>query len=160
MVVAGCGNEPADELIDYTARSEAGITIASPADVSKLTGAPEDFKAYMAGKIESLVQAAGSDDACGRPQVSVDAIDLGAFAVGSEFSEGCGGAAFIWARQDGVWQQVWGGQDIPGCKDLMKHRVPPRLYRIFSDDISGGEQIGECTSFDGDGSYEWVPYEG
>jgi hypothetical protein len=55
----------------------------------------------------------------------VSQLDTSGYASGG-ITE-CGGAAFMWAKRDGVWQQIWGGQDIPACEDMKKYSVPKAI---------------------------------
>ena len=118
--------EPKSELIEYTEKPEesVGVAITKVADVDKLEGAPDDFKQFIAGIIASQDRMGRPDEDCPFT-VGVDKIDTSGFAVGSMTS--CGGAAFIWAKRDGVWQQIWGGQDVPACADLAKFSVPTTI---------------------------------
>ena len=118
--------EPQSELIEYTEKPEesVGVAITKVADVDKLKGAPDDFKQFIAGIIAAQVGMGTQDEDCPFT-VGVDKIDTSGFAVGSMTS--CGGAAFIWAKRDGLWQQIWGGQDIPACSDLTKFSVPTAI---------------------------------
>ena len=57
--------------------------------------------------------------------VGVTRIYTSGFAAGSQHS--CGGAAFIWAKRDGVWQEVWSGQEAPDCDTMEKYSVPETI---------------------------------
>jgi hypothetical protein len=111
-----------------------GVTMHKPADVAKLAGAPEDFRNFMSGVIDTSVQNASPDEEC-PVTVRVDAIDPRGFATGGIAS--CGGYAAIWKRVDGVWRQVWGGQDYPTCRELKAAAVPPDL---LENSIAPGEK--------------------
>jgi hypothetical protein len=110
---------PKTELIEYDQEDAAGITIAKAADVALLEGAPDDFKQFVAGIIDGLKTPA--DDDC-QFTVGVAKVDTSGFAVGSMHS--CGGAMYIWAERDGVWQEIWSGQEYPICDDLKRYSVP------------------------------------
>ena len=144
------------KLLDFTTGSNNGIEIKSSSDVSKLAGVSDDFKNFIAGKIETLSAAEDVDDPCPSYMVIVKAFDPAGFAIGSELSPGCGGAAYMWARRAGVWEEIWGGQEMPSCSDMAKARVPKEIYAVFSKGISGGEQTGECY----DGAFRSVEYSG
>ena len=109
----------AAELIEYDQDEAVGVTVAKAADVAKLEGAPDDFKQFVAGIIAALKTP--PDDDCPF-RVGVAKIDTSGFAAGSMLS--CGGAAYIWAKRDGVWQEIWGGQELPDCADMKKYSVP------------------------------------
>lgn len=115
---------PATKLIDYEKDNNGGVEIQKAADVSKLVGAPDDFKQFIAGVIDQAVQSGGHDKTC-PVTVGVSKLDTSGFATGGITD--CGGAAFIWAKRDGVWQQIWGGQTTPGCDDMKKYSVPKAI---------------------------------
>ena len=159
LVTGGCGDDPepvsgqpstsasasasassAGEVIRY---GEDGVTIENEKDVSKLEGAPEDFKAFIAGLIESVE----SDEECEYgPQYAVDAIDPSGYASGG-FGQ-CGGHYILWARVAGQWREVLAGQDHPPCDDLSRLGIP--------QEILVGSRIGD-TCFDD--RTRPVPYE-
>lgn len=111
--------EPKAELIEYDQDDVSGVTIAKPADVAKLEGAPDGFKQFIAGIIDASESL--PEDDC-QFTVAVAKIDTSGFATGSMHS--CGGAVYIWAERDGVWQEIWGGQELPVCADMKKYSVP------------------------------------
>jgi hypothetical protein len=117
--------ESKSELIVYSEKPEesAGVTIETVADVRKLEGAPDDFRQFVAGLVDSSTTML-VDKECPF-SVSVAKIDPSGFAIGSMFS--CGGAAYIWAKRDGVWQEIWGGQELPDCDDMKKYSVPKSI---------------------------------
>lgn len=107
------------ELIEYDQDEAVGVTVTKAADVAKLEGAPDDFKQFVAGIID--VSKAPPDDDC-QVRVGVARIDTSGYAAGSILS--CGGAVYIWAKRDGVWQEIWSGQEIPDCDDMKSFSVP------------------------------------
>jgi hypothetical protein len=111
--------EPRSELIEYDQEEAAGVTVTKAADLAKLKGAPDDFKQFVAGLIDGF-EAPPHDDC--QFEVDVAKIDTSGFAAGSMGS--CGGAIYIWAKQDGVWQEIWSGQELPVCADMEKYSVP------------------------------------
>ena len=111
----------AAELVTYD-QKPAGVTIAKVADVSKLEGAPDDFKQFIAGLIDGLKTP--PDEDC-QFTVGVEKIDTSGFAFGSQHS--CGGAVYIWSKQDGVWQEIWAGQELPDCDTMEKYSVPTSI---------------------------------
>ena len=114
--------EPKTELIEYDQDEAAGVIIAKPADVAELEGAPDDFKQFVAGIVD--VSLTSPEEDC-QFTVGVAKIDTSGFAAGSMHS--CGGAVYIWAKRDGVWQEIWSGQEIPVCADLRKYSVPKAI---------------------------------
>jgi hypothetical protein len=113
---------PKTKLIEFDQDDAAGLTIAKPADVSKLEGAPDDFKQFIAGIIDGLKTP--PDEDC-QFTVGVARLDTSGFAAGNQHS--CGGAAFIWAKRDGVWQEIWSGQEAPDCVTMEKYSVPKTI---------------------------------
>ena len=103
MLLSACGATKADdkgaatpssnpspaaaELIRYDQQDPAGVSIAKAAEVSKLEGAPDDFKQFIAGLIDGLKTP--PDEEC-QFTVGVEKIDTSGFAFGSQHS--CGGA--------------------------------------------------------------------
>ena len=116
---APTSEEPKAELIEYDQDEAAGVIIAKPADVAKLEGAPDDFKQFVAGLIDASKTL--PEDDC-QATVGVSKVDTSGFAAGNMHS--CGGAVYIWAERDGVWQEIWSGQEAPVCADLEKYSVP------------------------------------
>ena len=129
---------PEDEVIEYTDTPDesVGVTIEKVADVATLEGAPDDFKQFVAGLIESQRGMGSLEKDCPF-SVSVDVIDTSGFARGGMFT--CGGAAFIWAKRDGTWQQIWGGQDYPECTELKKYSVPKSMN--FDKCLEGSKAV-------------------
>jgi hypothetical protein len=97
-----------------------GVAVEQPADVSQLTGAPDDFKTFVAG-LASKAQQAGK--ACPDAFHGITVQKLrGDFALGAV--NDCGGYAALWARVDGRWQEILGTQEQWSCADLAAHDVP------------------------------------
>lgn len=113
---------PEAELLEYDQEEAAGITVAKAADVANLEGAPDDFKQFIAGIVDS--NRALPDEDC-EFTAKVARIDTSGFAAGSLHS--CGGAAYIWAKRDGVWQEVWAGQELPNCDDMKRYSIPKAI---------------------------------
>jgi hypothetical protein len=130
-------DEPAKPgtFLDYEAIDEDGIRIASAADTSKLTGAPDDFKSFVAALIKK--QAAQQVEGCTEaPQIYVTQIDTSGWARGSYSIPGCGGAAALWAKSGGAWTEAWSGQSLVDCATLHRYAFPSRLAGDTCD--SGG----------------------
>ncbi len=112
---------PKPELVEYG----DGVNIRAKADVDKLKGAPESFKAYMVLEIEEKLMltrdlaAEGCDE---QPTIIVKAVDTRGYASGAYIQ--CGGAASIWATVGGQWREVWGGQEIPSCDEMLRLNIP------------------------------------
>lgn len=115
---------PAGKLIDYASGDDSGVTIATASDTGRLTGAPADFKTFIAAEL-----AKGSTDvSCTeKPQISVDMVDTGGWARGGYFVPQCGGYAALWAKSDGSWKSVWSGQSLVDCATLTSFAFPVRV---------------------------------
>ena len=109
----------APKLIDY--EKDGGVILHKASDISKLDGAPDDFKQFIAGVIDTSVNSGEQDTQC-PTTISVDKFDPSGYAAGSIGD--CGGAELLWAKRDGAWQQIWGGQTIRECADMKKYSVP------------------------------------
>jgi hypothetical protein len=114
---------PGSTLIDY---GDDGVTVARAADVSKLAGAPEDFKAFIVADLQR--QQDTKDDVCTeKPEIRVERIDTRGWAAGGSFIPQCGGNAALWAKVAGGWREVWGEQTLPECAVLEKYRFPASI---------------------------------
>jgi hypothetical protein len=103
--------------LDYGAD---GVTVEQPADVSQLTGAPDEFKTFVAGLAR---QAQKAGQACPDAFHGITVQKLrGDFALGAV--NDCGGYAALWARVDGEWREILGTQEQWSCADLAAHDVP------------------------------------
>jgi hypothetical protein len=126
-------SSPVSTVIDY---GDDGVTVAKPADVGQLTGAPEDFRTFIVADLAR--QQATKDEVCTeRPQIQVAKIDVRGWAAGGSFIPQCGGSGVLWAKDKGTWREVWGGQTLPDCDVLDRYRFPAT--------IAGGE----CGTPDG-----------
>jgi hypothetical protein len=117
----------AAKIIEYP----DGVALRTPEDVNKLEGAPEDFKQFISGAASQVMTDKSATDKCG-PYISVDQVDPAGFASGSVFD--CGGANLIWAKVDGVWRQIFGGQYVPPCDLVKKYSVPEAIVGGPCDD--------------------------
>jgi hypothetical protein len=110
----------ASTLIDY---GDDEVIVATPAEVTKLTGAPADFKAFIAADLQR--QQDSETGVCVRtPEIHVARIDTRGWAAGTNFIPKCGGDTALWAKVAGGWRQVWGQQTLPDCAVLEKYRFP------------------------------------
>lgn len=122
---------PSDaKIIEYP----DGVELRTPEDVNKLEGAPEDFKQFISGAASQVMTDKSATDKCG-PFISVSQVDPAGFASGSVFD--CGGANLIWAKVDGIWRQIFGGQVAPPCEEMKKYSVPEAIVGGPCDD--GGQ---------------------
>jgi hypothetical protein len=116
---------PAGKLIDYETDDESGATITTAADTSKLTGAPADFRAFIAAELKKNRNV---DEGCTEPpQIYVSRVDTGGWARGGYFIPQCGGYASLWAKSGGTWKDVWGGQSLVECSTLEQYAFPARV---------------------------------
>ncbi|WP_157432690.1 hypothetical protein [Aeromicrobium sp. Root472D3] len=123
-------------FIDYEAVDEDGITIAAVSDTSKLSGAPLDFKTFIAASIAK--QSADGVEGCTEaPRITVTQLDTGGWARGAYSAPGCGGSAVLWAKSGGAWTQAWTGQSLVDCATLERYDFPSRLAGSTCD--AGGD---------------------
>jgi hypothetical protein len=130
VILAGCATtertmpepSPAAKPITFGAN---GVAVKKPVDVRKLAGAPEDFQQFIAGRLDEAVSTRDPEFPECVPTVNVNVYDPTGFASGSRTD--CGGYAIIWAKKGGVWQEVWGGQDLAACSELKALHVPPSV---------------------------------
>lgn len=110
----------ASTLIDY---GDDGVVVATVADVDKLTGAPADFKAFIAADLQR--QQDSENGVCVQtPEIHVARLDTRGWAAGVNFIPRCGGDAALWVKIAGGWRQVWGSQTLPDCAVLEKYEFP------------------------------------
>ena len=130
LAAAGCsqGSEPSLESVDSATSSQdvvdygkEPIVLRAASDVRKLTGAPDGFKQFIAGVTDATTSGIDPEGEC-PPQVEVSVIVPKGFAAGA--IRACNGAAHIWAKKNGVWQQIWAGQSDPDCAAMKSNDVP------------------------------------
>lgn len=114
----------AAEVVDYTQDDDRGAVLRKAADVERLHDAPDDFKQFMAGVVDAMVNSAEPDPDCPF-SVNVRTYHPDGFAEGGFIS--CGGNAEIWAKRDGVWREIWAGQTAPDCKAMKEYSVPTSI---------------------------------
>jgi hypothetical protein len=136
LFTAGCsGSDGSDGRADVPTKSTTAstlidygddVTVANAADVDKLKGAPEDFKAFIVADLQR--QQDSKDEGCAeKPEIHVAKIDTRGWAAGGSFIPQCGGSAALWAKVAGGWREVWGGQTLPDCAVLEKFRFPASI---------------------------------
>lgn len=124
---------PAVRVIDYEAGGRTAPVIDNAAAVSKLTGAPQDFKTFIAW------QAGRTTSDCPDPvSYRVTRLAPSGWAAGVRFAEMCDGTPVLWATVDGGWRQVWSGQSVPSCRLLQKYRFPAAVADTKCATSSGG----------------------
>lgn len=124
--LSGCsGSGPGKDDVEVTLYNGGqGVPLYTADDASRLTGAPKDFKQFMAYEVRKAIKA--DDPSCSEPAVySVTAIASTGHASG-EFSH-CGTEKIFWARKSGQWIAIWHGTGVPPCSDLKRNKVPNGL---------------------------------
>lgn len=111
-----------------------GVDILTAADTAKLTGAPEDFKGFLAGQLDSVLREAGNPTACrSYVQIGVQAVHTGGYASGHvavlnrspDVTCISSGNLVIWVRKDGAWRQLASTGDVAlGCAVLEEAGAP------------------------------------
>jgi hypothetical protein len=127
LCVASCSTgtfNTDSRIINFDKNHDGGVILRKASDVSKLKGTPEDFRQFMAGVIDTSLHWGPMDKQC-PTTISVVKFDPSGYASGGIGD--CGGAALMWGKQHGVWQQVWGGQSVPDCVDLKKYAIPSSI---------------------------------
>jgi hypothetical protein len=123
LTLAGCtsAKQESSQVINFDKHSKGGVILRKASDVKKLKGTPADFQQFMAGVIDTDAHWGSIDKQC-PTTISVEKYDTSGYALGGIGD--CGGAVLMWGKHEGIWQQVWGGQDIPACNDLKKFKIP------------------------------------
>ncbi|WP_332642729.1 hypothetical protein [Aeromicrobium sp.] len=122
------------------ANGEGGVVLESPADTSKLDGVPEEFKAFIAAELLKQQTASGTamTDCHPKDQLIVDVIDPAGHAAGRVEFAACTGARLYWAKVDGKWRKVLGGQVYPQCDAFKQYGFP---VSVAGDKCSKGTEI-------------------
>ena len=126
----------ATKLIEY---DNQGVVLQAPEDVTKLKGAPEDFKQFISGAVSQMITDRSAADTCDPNFISVFKVDPAGYAVGA-FECGDGGGVLMWAKVDGTWRQILDGQSVVPC-DLMKKYSVPKAIVIDGKCDDGGKGI-------------------
>ncbi|AXT85698.1 hypothetical protein C6I20_11195 [Aeromicrobium sp. A1-2] len=122
-------------VVDY---GDDEVTVSKPSDAGQLTGAPDDFAAFI--RAELARQQASKDDVCTeKAEIHVARVDPRGWASGGLFIPQCGGNAALWAKVGGAWKEVWAGQTLPDCSILKKYRFPVAIAQGTC--VQGGKEI-------------------
>ncbi|GAA3525147.1 hypothetical protein GCM10022234_22630 [Aeromicrobium panaciterrae] len=105
---------------------DGGVVLEDEGDAAKLVGVPDDFKAFIVAAL--LKQQAEEDptmtDCHPKDQYIVDVIDTAGYAAGGIEFAACTGAQLYWAKVDGQWREVLGGQVYPTCEAFRQYGFP------------------------------------
>jgi hypothetical protein len=117
------------------AKGDGGVVLEDEADASKLVGVPDDFKAFIVAAL--LKQQAEEDptmtDCHPKDQYIVDVIDTAGHAAGGIEFAACTGAQLYWAKVDGQWREVLGGQTYPQCDAFKQYGFPTSVVEKCSE---------------------------
>lgn len=123
----------------------------SVADVdTKLAGLPEDFLRFMRTYVAEVTKGSPGEGQPCAPHVDVSLFDPEGYASGGVAD--CDGGDEIYARTNGRWTVIWGGQTAPDCATMHKYKVPKL---IVADSIGG-----TCTDADHNSVPSYEPSSG
>lgn len=118
----------------YGATVEDALKLRKPEDVSRMTGAPDDFKEFMRGTIQrdskTIVAFLADKGQTLESKECEYAVEIRLWGVGPGVAtgrvRGCEQNSFdaIWAKQDGTWRRVARMQGGWDCDVLARYRVP------------------------------------
>lgn len=129
----------APQLLTYGSGGvdDLGVGITKPSQVDQLTGAPDDFKSFVAGLVTELSKDASCPDAF--HGITVEKVRTDGFAVGGVNS--CGGYLALWATVNGTWKEIEGAQEMWDCAVLKKYAVPSDIAGQQCYDYSGTNKV-------------------
>lgn len=114
------------ELVDY---GEQGVVLQKKSDVEKLKDSSELFKTFIGGYLEDEPKYENGCEYALR--ITVEKIYKDEFAEGGIGA--CGGARYVWKKENNQWTQAYAGQQAPLCSEVEKHGVPnviePECYK-------------------------------
>lgn len=119
-----------------------GVEVKTAADLTKLVGTSDEFKAFMGAEL-----AKNKTADCPNAEVYVTKYDSAGFALGG--FGGCGGNVELWSIQNGAWKEAIGTQDEWVCGDLTRFSVPDGFAgecygpkQVLGPDSDAGIQLG------------------
>jgi len=124
------GSQP--KLYRYS-DEQGDVTSATVHDTGKLPKAPASFRSFIDRRLTALWRSdLGSDPACDSSAVvGVNAVrtdGYGMAAIGTDRQRGCdrsvAGHVELYAKRNGGWRTIYGGEDIPPCAKLVKVGFP------------------------------------
>lgn len=151
VFVAGCGSDspgkpeasptsvstiPAEHSAIRFAdeEGEGGVVLEDERDASKLVGVPDDFKVFIVAQL--LNQQAEEDptmtECHPKDQYVIDVVDPAGHAAGGIEFAACTGAKLYWAKVDGQWREVLGGQIYPKCDAFKQYDFPTSVVEKCS----------------------------
>lgn len=113
---------PGAQVMDYTRITGLpdGVVIRTPDSVDALSGAPQDFRDYLAHRISQVDPVSECPTLIGVQLVRTDG-----FAVG--VLRGCGDVQVAWVKVNGVWRTVASAAEGLDCSVLARQKVPPAM---------------------------------
>lgn len=119
-------------------KGEGGVVLENAVDVSKLDDVPDEFKVFVVAEL--LKQQASSGTAMTechpKDQLIVNVIDTAGHAAGAVEFAACAGAQVYWAKVDGRWREVLGGQIYPQCDAFKQYGFPVSVVEKCSQGTS------------------------
>jgi hypothetical protein len=118
-------------LFGFGGKTPPAITsVASARTAFAELGVDEAFIAWIGA--DGARKAADAKKTCnGQGADTVSAYDPSGFAMGG-FTD-CGGAAVIWGKPTGTWKDLMAGQAMWNCSDLVKNKIPSRMYGALTE---------------------------
>jgi hypothetical protein len=118
----------------YGTNVEDALKLHTPDDVARMTGAPEDFKAFVRNHIavdtQDVVASLAREQKTLETEGCDFAVEIRLWGVGPEVAtgreRGCDRNSYdvIWAKKDGAWRRVARMQGGWDCAVLDRYRVP------------------------------------
>lgn len=118
----------------YTYSDEQGsVTSATVYHAGRLPKAPKSFRSFIDRRLTALWRSdLDSDPACASSAVvRVNAVrtdGYGMAAIGTDQQRGCdrsvAGHVELYAKRNGEWRTIFGGEDLPPCARLVKVGFP------------------------------------
>lgn len=121
----------APKLIKY----DPYIDIKSPSDVTNLKGAPTDFKKFAGSYVTQLQK--NDDGTCGPTFLAISTVYGDLYASGNVGADNCGGAGIMFAKVNGSWQKIFGGQQMIDCDTVNKYKITNKYIDQCFDDSKG-----------------------
>jgi hypothetical protein len=123
---------PRPRLLSYS-DEQGDVTSVTVHDPRKLPEAPASFRSFVDRRLTALWKSdLGSDPGCySSAVIGVNAVrtdGYGMASVGTDRQRGCdrsvAGHVELYAKRNGRWRTIYGGEDIPPCARLVKVGFP------------------------------------